>query len=92
LDHVWIGEVGSVGYPRVEEAGPVEHDGRPDLRSIAFDACNVYVNTQAAHSVSSSIWGAPLPQGSPTSADDASALACDEEGDTDASTADADEQ
>jgi hypothetical protein len=67
-------------------------DANTTLLSIAFDACNVYVNTQAAHSVSSSIWGAPLPQGSPTNADDASALACDEECDTDASTADADER
>jgi hypothetical protein len=67
-------------------------DANTILLSIAFDACNVYVNTQPTNSVSSSIWGAPLPQGSPTSADDASALACDDEGDTDASTADADEQ
>ncbi len=67
-------------------------DANTTLLSIAFDACNVYVNTQPTNSVSSSIWGAPLPQGSPTSADDASALACDEEGDTNASTADADEQ
>jgi hypothetical protein len=60
-----------------------------NLRSIAFDACNVYVDTQPTNSTSSSIWGAPLPQGSTTSADDSCG---DEEGDTDASTADADEQ
>ena len=66
-------------------------DANTPLLSIAFDACNVYVSTQAGRdSSSSSIWGAPLPQGSPTSAGDASVLACDEEGDTDASTADAD--
>jgi hypothetical protein len=69
--------------------------GDPGLRllSMAFDACNVYVNAMTSNGSSSSIWGAGLPQGSTTSADDASALACgDEEGDTDASTADADEQ
>lgn len=66
-------------------------DANTPLLSIAFDACNVYFSTQRTSSSSSSIWGAPLPQGSPTSAGDASVLACgDEEGDTDASTADAD--
>jgi hypothetical protein len=58
------------------------------LLSIAFDACNVYVNAMTSNGSSSSIWGAGLPQGSPTSTGDASAPACDEESASDASTTD----
>jgi hypothetical protein len=71
-------------------------DENTTLLGLAMDACNVYVNARTwgggTSPMSYSIWGAAIPQGPATGAGDASALACDEEGDTDASTGDADEQ
>ena len=71
-------------------------DESTTLLGLAMDACNVYVNARTwdggTSPMSYSIWGAAIPQGPATGPGDASVLACDEEGDTDASTADAAEQ